>query len=480
MRLVIALSLLVVSFAAARARADACAMAVGDCQAHPLTYADENGLFDSIRFDTGFVPPSSPFQLRAALFLGAGTHVAMSGMLVAVHPPAVTLTAPGDPQGGMLEIDFGFEAILQGRIDVLGIEETFDIPIPYVPSDLRFHAIGYFDPFLLGPDAVPVEVQDSIQRFTLLTVDLFDLIFPILFADGGLRIDVQGTLVSSYWGARLELEGVGDFTVEGDSLLLPPHLPEGYGGSRELSVIKHGMLRHQGSIVLYPTLFIKIPLVGEWSSDIVDIPIPITDTTTAVEFDPSDVTLRFADVQVQPTSLDFGAVFVGQVTEKLIRIFNHGEAELRWTVSPEAGAFSPSRESGTIPPGSSVYVRILYAPGEAGLASEQLVLSTNDPDTPTLTIDLTAEAQALPKIDLDAGIEDDAGDPDVDGGDGDGGDAPRHAYAGCGCDAGARASFPLAELMLALLALGLWRRIRFTAARAFDRSARRPRAASAP
>jgi hypothetical protein len=470
MRLVILLSTLAVSFVPARAHADACAAVVEDCQSHPLHFADRSGLFDSIQFDTGFVPPDSPFQLRAAFFLGAGTHVGMGGALVALYPPAVTLTAVGDPEGGMLEIDFGFEAVLQGRIDVLDIQETFDIPIPNVPTDLRFYALEYFDPFLLGPLAVPVEVEDTIQRFTLLTIDLFDLIAPIPGFDGGLRIDAQGTLVVSYWGTRLEFEGVGDVTTEGASLLLPPHTPAGYGANRELSVIKHGVLRHQGSLVLYPTLFVTFLGEDVYEADIVSIPIPITDTMSEVEFDPSDVTLQFADVEASPLELDFGTVYVGQEVERLIRIFNHGDAPLRWTLPAAVGAFSPSRESGVISPGASVYVRVLFNPYEAGAVDERLTLETNDPDTPSITIALVGGAEGLPPIEPgdDGGVEEDAGELDIDAGDGDGGESDesrRHAYGGCGCEVASRSTVPYAEVLLVLLALVFRRRVRHRARR---------------
>src|SRR5690606_13798854 len=300
----------------------------------------------------GFVPSGSPFQLRTAFFLGAGTHVGMGGQLVAVHPPSVTLTAVGDPEGGMLEIDFGLEAVLQGRliVDAIDLNTTFNIPIPGVPRDLRFFALEYFDPFLRGALAVPVEVEDTIQRFTLVTVDLFDLIAPIPGVDGGLRIDVQGTLAASYWGTRLEIEGVGDIADEGAPLLLPPHLPEGYGARRDLSVIKHGVLQHRGSLVLYPTLFVEFPGAKILETDLASIPIPIAETTNAVEFDPSEVTLLFADVEALPLELEFGSIFVGQASEKLFRVFNHGDAPLRWSLPAAEGGFRSPRESGVVPP----------------------------------------------------------------------------------------------------------------------------------
>jgi hypothetical protein len=448
------------TFTSTVANADACSTSLVDCQAHPLHFADRSGLFDAIRFDTGFVPEGSPFQIRAAFFLGAGTHVAMGGMLVAAYPPSVQLTAVGDPEGGILEIDFGFEAILQGRIDFDVIDETFDIPIPNVPRDLRFYALEYFDPFLLDSLAVPVEVEDTIQRFTLVTIDLFDLIAPIPGFDGGLRLDVQGTLAARYWGDRLELEGVGEITSEGGALLLPPHLPEGYGATRDLSVIKHGVLQHEGTLVLYPTVFITFLGAKIYEADIVSIPVPLGQITTNVEFDPSEVTLLFPDVDAQPRQIDFGAIVVGQETERFVRVFNHGEAPLRWAFPPSVGPFSPSRESGVIPPGSSVYLRVFFTPFEAGVASEQLVLETNDPDSPTITIALVGEAQGLPDGSPgdDAGLDEDGGlDPDA--GDGDGGDldGPGRALPGCGCDIASRSSVPLAEVLFLLAALAFRR-----------------------
>src|SRR5690606_35061803 len=122
--------------------------------------------------------------------------------------------------------------------------------------------------------------EDSIQRFTLVTVDLFDLIAPIPGFDGGLRIDVGGTLAAGYRGERLEVDGVGDLDDQGATLLLPPHLPEGYGGSRDLSVVKHGVLTHRGELILYPTLFVDLFGMEVFETSIASIAVPIASTNT--------------------------------------------------------------------------------------------------------------------------------------------------------------------------------------------------------
>lgn len=460
MRLVFVLLFATMSIVPLRAHADVCAASSVDCQAGALEFADRSGLFDAIRYDTGFLPQGSPFQIRAALFLGAGTHVGMSGWLVAEHPPALQLSAKGDPEGGMLELDFGFEAVLQGRLDVLGIDETFNIPIPNVPRDLRFYALERFDPFLLGA-ATPADVEDTIQRFTLVQIDLFDLIAPIPGFDGGLRVDVAGRLGASYRGARLEVEGVGDFDDDAGLLMLPPHLPEGYGAFRELRVIKHGVLQHRGALDLYPTLFISIFGVEAFETDIASIPVNLGTNTTTVRFDPALVRLRFADVQAEPSALDFGELFVGQSTERFVRIQNDGEAPLRWSLPASIGGFAVTRTEGVVAPGAAVNVRVIFAPSVAGVDEETLVLSTNDPDRPEVFFALVGEARATPSLDGgvgDGGVDLDGG-LDPDGGDGDGGDWEYdRPLAGCGCDASSRGAFPLLELAFLAGALALHRR----------------------
>src|SRR5690606_9154476 len=247
------------------------------------------------------------------------------------------------------------------------------------------------DPFLLGPLAVPVEVEDDIQRFTLFTVDLLDLIAPIPGFDGGLRLDVGGNLAASYVGTSLEIEGVGEITEEGGTTLLPPHLPEGYGARRDLSVVKHGVVEHRGTLTLHPTLFVTVFGVKVYETDIVSIPVPIVDASTEVAFPPADVTLLFADVAAEPVQLEFETVFVGERAEELFRVYNHGDAERRWSLPATAGAFTSPRVEGTIPPGASGYVRVVFAPSEEGIANQEVVLGTNDPDRPEVTLTLVGE-----------------------------------------------------------------------------------------
>src|SRR5690606_23630275 len=154
-----------------------------------------------IRFDSGFIPSGSPLMIRAVLSLGAGTSVAFGGDLVASFPPSVELRAFGTPEGGFIEMDFGFEAALQARIDAFGVDETFNITIPYLPGDLRFYQSAHFDPFLLGPSATPIEVSDTIQRFELFNINAVEALIPGASAigiGGGLRADVTGQLRASY------------------------------------------------------------------------------------------------------------------------------------------------------------------------------------------------------------------------------------------------------------------------------------------
>ena len=86
--------------------------------------------------------------------------------------------------------------------------------------------------------------------------------------------------------------------------------------------------------------------------------------------------------------------------------------------------FEASSESRAIPPRSSIRLPVRFSPSAAGPANDELLLRTNDPDTPTITVFLTGEGfETTP----DAGPFGDAGPmppPSMDG--------------GCGCRASGR------------------------------------------
>jgi 5-hydroxyisourate hydrolase-like protein (transthyretin family) len=109
------------------------------------------------------------------------------------------------------------------------------------------------------------------------------------------------------------------------------------------------------------------------------------------------------DISVSPSSLDFGSVKSGKKTTKTLKIMNNGSGNLVITLSGLEGTeFSIQGSSTvTIKAKKSYSLKVLCTPTSGGLKTTTLKIDSNDPDTPTLEISLTA---ALPATTPDISI----------------------------------------------------------------------------
>jgi hypothetical protein len=125
-----------------------------------------------------------------------------------------------------------------------------------------------------------------------------------------------------------------------------------------------------------------------------------TGTCVVIMNDDATVTAGFAamtpDISVAQTSLDFGSVNVGKKITKTLKIANNGSGDLLITLSGLEGTdFSIQGSSSvTIKAKKTYSLKVLCTPTSGGLKTAKLKIQSNDPDTPTLEISLTATLPA--------------------------------------------------------------------------------------
>jgi len=102
------------------------------------------------------------------------------------------------------------------------------------------------------------------------------------------------------------------------------------------------------------------------------------------------------DISVSSASLDFGTLKSGKKTTKTLKITNNGSGNLLITLSGlEQTDFNIQGSSSvTIKPKKSYSLKVLCTPTPGGLETATLKIDSNDPDTPTLEISLTATLPA--------------------------------------------------------------------------------------
>ena len=113
-----------------------------------------------------------------------------------------------------------------------------------------------------------------------------------------------------------------------------------------------------------------------------------------------EVTATFSakapDISVSSDSVDFGNVKPGKKTTKTLKIANNGTGDLVITLSGLEGTDFSIQGSGsiTIKAKKSYTLKVLCMPTLAGSKTATLEIQSNDPDTPTLGITLTATLPA--------------------------------------------------------------------------------------
>ena len=106
-------------------------------------------------------------------------------------------------------------------------------------------------------------------------------------------------------------------------------------------------------------------------------------------------------INVDDTPLAFGVVSVGFSESQSVTIGNDGEADLEVSLLSLGTAFQAAPATITVDAGSSVDVDVTFAPEEDGDATAILVVSSNDPETATVLIDLSGTGDAPEPADID-------------------------------------------------------------------------------
>ena len=97
-------------------------------------------------------------------------------------------------------------------------------------------------------------------------------------------------------------------------------------------------------------------------------------------------------IRVEPTTFDFGKVRPGRSLRKEFRLRNLGDRPLVIErVSRSCRCTSAEVEEATLAPGQSTPLRVgLETPERSGPLEEQVLVRSNDPETPLLEIRLLA------------------------------------------------------------------------------------------
>jgi len=116
---------------------------------------------------------------------------------------------------------------------------------------------------------------------------------------------------------------------------------------------------------------------------------------------------EFPQIEVSPTSLDFGEIAVGTTAERELTIKNVGDADL-WIgdVAIEGGASSPFDLCGIVwtsaplAPGKETKVKVCFSPETTGSFDDVITISSDDPNRQTVAVPVQGVGAKAPKIEV--------------------------------------------------------------------------------
>lgn len=349
--------------------------------------ADTSHMFDGndavdLSGDTGWFPSGYVAQLRLTAQVAGHTNVNVGYRANACWDKEMNATLAGVPGSGYIDVAYGAELALYGRIKttVLGYNIDWEGPIdiPYIPEDLLLARAGYFNPRL---DTFGVYVQDTTDPINVLSTDTLASVISLGGISGGLYISVQGGMTTTYRAKNVTLDGS---QVDAETDQVGVDQPSGgFHSTASLPVTVEGTVHYQPQLVFAAGFNVKIfgVQVVNWQFGSIAMSLPAIDRSIKLTDDHAIEKLPELDGIGDGARMDFQSA-----TTQFLHVRNTGEAPLQ--LFPQPGADGVQVAPITIAPKDEGDLSVIVSEGALANGSTTLQIATNDPDRPLVSVEL--------------------------------------------------------------------------------------------
>ncbi len=344
-----------------------------------VTLQDRAELFTNTEFSTGIIPSGSPVGVQFRIEANGGANITMEGIGNLTWPEALTLAFTGDPGTGVLLLNGSLAAVTEIVIDLsdYGYEGSFEID----RRDIRFDGTKFFDPFVMdGATTDRVEIVDTTDSAQLIYYD-WEIIT-------GLSLKFQADMTPTF---TVGFEGVswtnneGYASHEGQAMDLAPEQVADY----DVASTFRGAWDSTFSLVFTPEIQACAVILGCITVAQFDFPLDLAVDTFEQDFPSQLLTFPLPWLNPGLSEGDFGDVEPGSQAVINFAITNEGNLGLYGNaVIIGEGEFSVFPEDFNALAGTTDGLSITFSPTSEGSQSANLVLYSNDPNLPELTIPL--------------------------------------------------------------------------------------------
>lgn len=345
---------------------------------------DESDLFTNVEVSTGFIPSGSPLQVEFRIEANGGAAVEMEGEGSLWWPEALTLDFTGKPGSGIYLLDASIDAVATVRVDLWGTyTDEFEIDRRSIYMD----GATFFDPFVLdGAADDRVEVVDTAAGTELLNYS-YTLFGVVEFQ---FTADMTPTFTAGFEGVQWAANE-GTILSEGAPVTLEPERSPDYLVESVFTALWDARF----DLVFTPTISACAPVFGCEDLFSFDIPLELLSDSFQQDFPPALYAFALPLLEPGLSAGDLGTIEPGAIANLEVPLGNVGNLAVYGDATIEGtGDFTVYPTQFNANPGTTDGLMITFAPTAEGAQTATLVLTSNDPSMPTLTIPLTGNAEA--------------------------------------------------------------------------------------
>ncbi|MCB9759423.1 MAG: hypothetical protein H6739_06250 [Alphaproteobacteria bacterium] len=355
--------------------------------AQNVLFEDEANLYESITYDSGWLPSGSPVAVAFRINAEGGAFVEMEGESWMEWPPVLTQGFTPYDEAGWFALDTELGTSVDMKIDIWGYYNEFALAETGTP----FFAETTFTPWLL-PDGEVTVVEAAASGDT---TELFNLSYAIVAGiEVYLTTQLRPDAAASFQGLRVTT-GNEVIDIDGGTAVHPAPST----GRIDLDTVFTGLYGGVLDLVFVPTFGACISPFGCYDVASFDIAAPLVDTAFEQDFPAVLVSHPLPQADIDVTDYDFGDVEVGQIATFELPVASLGDLPVEGEIGIlGAGEFRVFPDV-VFAQGDTVDgVTVTFAPTFTGPQEAELLITTSDPAHPEIRVLVTGNGWEEDKL----------------------------------------------------------------------------------